>query len=333
VSLSAPPVVDLSIVIVNWNVAYLLRRCLLSIRQGCSGGQASPPLPRTPSCEIIVVDCASSDDSVEMVRAEFPEVRLVAHADNLGYARGNNLGLAMASGRYLMILNPDTEVQDDALATMVRYLDAHPQVGVVSPQLCYADGSLQSSRRRFPTLATAFWESTLLHQWFPDNRFARRYHMADRPADTIQAVDWAVGAALMIRRSAWEQVGPLDEGYFMYFEELDWCRRCRAAGWEIHYLPTARIIHHEGKSSEQIPAARAIRFQCSKIRYFSKYHGRAWGWLLRAFLLAGFGLQLTEETLKWLMGHRRALRRQRMTTYWQVLRSGLKPGTKENTGA
>lgn len=332
-SSTASPGVDLSIVIVNWNVAHLLRRCLLSIRQTSSPPETHNAPLHSLRCETIVVDCASSDDSVEMVRREFPDVRLVAHPHNLGYARGNNLGLGMARGRYLMILNPDTEVQGDALALMVGYLEAHPQVAVVSPQLRYADGSLQSSRRRFPTLATAFWESTLLHQWFPNNRFARRYHMADRPADVTQAVDWAVGAALMIRRSAWEQVGPLDEGYFMYFEELDWCRRCRALGWEIHYLPTACIIHHEGKSSEQIPAARAIRFQCSKIRYFSKYHGRAWGELLRAFLLLGYALQLAEETFKWLLGHRRPLRRQRMASYWQVLRSRLRPTARENVSA
>lgn len=329
-SFNVSAVVDLSIVIVNWNVAPLLRRCLLSIRQACSPSRAGSPLPPTLRCETIVIDCASSDDSVEMVRREFPDTRLIARSDNLGYARGNNLGLGLAQGRYLMILNPDTEVQGDALAVMVNYLETHPQVGVVSPQLRYPDGSLQSSRRRFPNLATAFWESTLLHQWFPDNRFARHYHMADRPADATQAVDWAVGAALMMRRSAWQQVGPLDEGYFMYFEELDWCRRCRALGWEIHYLPAACIIHHEGKSSEQIPAARAIRFQCSKIRYFSRYHGRAWGELLRAFLLLGYGLQLAEETCKWLLGHRRPLRRQRMASYWQVLRSRLRPTAKEN---
>jgi GT2 family glycosyltransferase len=163
----------------------------------------------------------------------------------------------------------------------------------------------------------------LLQQWFPNNRFARRYQLADQPADLPQSVDWLVGAALMIRRAAWQQVGPLDEGFFMYFEELDWCRRCQAADWQIYYLPDACIIHHEAKSSEQVLAARTIRFQCSKIRYFTRYYGGGWGQALRFFLLATFGVQLAEETLKWLIGHKRLLRRQRMQTYWQVLRSGL----------
>jgi hypothetical protein len=318
---------DLSIIIVNWNVRDLLQRCLLSITH-------QQPIP----LEAIVVDSASSDGSVEMVQREFPQVKIVAHTQNLGYACGNNLGMEHATGRYLMILNPDTEVVDDALTTMVRYLDAHPEVGAVGPQLRYPNGTLQPSRRRFPTPTTAFWESTLLHQWFPNNRYARRYHMADEPAEASapsrdkekpQAVDWLVGAALMMRRATWRQVGPLDEDFFMYFEELDWCRRCQAVGWQIHYLPTARIIHHEGKSSEQVVAARAARFQCSKIRYFTKYHGLFWGQTIRLFLLATYGVQLVEESLKWLTGHRRALRSQRISAYWQVLRSRLTIDTRQ----
>jgi N-acetylglucosaminyl-diphospho-decaprenol L-rhamnosyltransferase len=315
---------DLSIVLVNWNVRDLLRRCLQSIEEE----------PGTlPTREIIVVDCASSDGSTDMVRREFPGVRLIASPDNLGYARGSNAGAAQATGRYLMIMNPDTEVVQGGLMTLVRYMDEHPNVGAAGPQLRYADGSLQSSRRRFPTLATAFWESTLLHQWFPDNRFARWYHVAEQPpaavppcGDVAQAVDWLVGAVLLIRRDAWERVGPLDEGYFMYFEELDWCRRCRAAGWEIHYVPQAQVVHHEGKSSEQVVAARTIRFQRSKVRYFGKYHGALWGQVIRLFLLATFGVQLAEETTKWLVGHKRPLRRERISVYWQVLRSRLSGG-------
>jgi N-acetylglucosaminyl-diphospho-decaprenol L-rhamnosyltransferase len=312
---------DLSIVIVNWNVRDLLRRCLLSLAPGPAAAD------HQLAYEVFVVDCASSDGSVEMVRREFPQVQLFASDKNLGYARGNNLGLAEATGRYLLILNPDTEIVGDAPATMVRYLDERPAVGALGPQLRYPDGTPQPSRRCFPRLATAFCESTLLHQWFPNNRVARRYYMDDHPADVPQPVDWLVGAALMIRREAWQQVGPLDEGFFMYFEELDWCRRCRAAGWEIHYLPTAKIIHYEGKSSEQVIAARTIRFQRSKIRYFGKYYGVGWELVIRFFLLATFAFQLVEESLKWLVGHKRVLRRERMAAYWQVLRSGLGSGS------
>ncbi|GAB4535527.1 MAG: glycosyltransferase family 2 protein [Anaerolineae bacterium] len=308
---------DLSVVIVNWNVCDLLRRCLLSL------SRAGSNLPSSISAEVIVVDCASSDGSVEMVRREFPWVRLIASQENLGYTRGNNLGMAEACGRYALLLNPDTELVGDALANMVHYIDRHPTVGVLGPALRYPDGALQSSRRRFPTLATAFCESTLLHQWFPNNRVARRYHMADRPAGLVQPVDWLVGAALLIRREAWQRVGPLDEGFFMYFEELDWCRRCRSDGWEIHYFPDAEIIHYEGKSSEQVATARTIRFQRSKIRYYHKYYGAGWAMAIRVFLLGTFAFQLVEESLKWLAGHKRGLRRERITSHWQVLKSGL----------
>jgi N-acetylglucosaminyl-diphospho-decaprenol L-rhamnosyltransferase len=315
---------DLSIVIVNWNVQELLQRCLLSLSRGEATVAPTPAVAQPElTYEVIVVDCASSDGSAEMVRGQFPCVRLIASDENLGYARGNNLGLAAATGHYLLILNPDTEIVDDALATMTRYLDAHPAVGVLGPQLRFPDGTLQSSRRRFPSLSTAFCESTLLHQWFPNNRAARHYHLVDHPADVTQQVDWLVGAALMIRREAWQQVGPLDEGFFMYFEELDWCQRCRAAGWEIHYLPAAQITHHEGKSSEQVMAARTIRFQSSKIRYYRKYYGLGWALVIRFFLLGMFAFQLAQESLKWLVGHKRDLRRERVAAYWQVLRSRL----------
>jgi N-acetylglucosaminyl-diphospho-decaprenol L-rhamnosyltransferase len=318
---------DLSIIIVNWNVKGLLHQCL----QTLTDWQAQPAHGDTHyEAEIIVVDSASNDGSVEMVQQAFPRVKLIASDENLGYAAGNNIGAAQASGRYLLILNPDTQIIGDAPTQMLDYLDSHPQVGAVGPQLRYADGSPQSSRRRFPTLVTAFCESTLLHQWFPNNPSAQRYHMTDQSTDQTQPVDWVVGAAFMIRRTVWDQVGPFDEAYFMYFEELDWCRRCRQEGWEILYLPTAVVMHHEGKSSEQVVAERTIRFQRSKIRYFAKYHGGAAAALLRGFLLCTFGVQMVEESLKYLLGHKRPLRQQRISVYSQVLRSGLAPTKAQN---
>lgn len=302
---------DLSIIVVNWNVKELLRNCLHSLLE-----QTTPGLVT----EIIVVDSASIDGSAEMVRCEFPQVRLIASDENLGYARGNNTGVAAARGGYLFLLNPDTVVKPDALSRMVTYMESHPLVGALGPQLVWPDGSVQSSRRRFPTPGTLFWESTLLGQWFPQNRYARRYHLADRPANESQKVDWVVGAALLIRRKTWLQVGPIEEEFFMYFEEADWCRRSAAAGWETHYLPSAQVIHYEGKSSEQVLAARTLRFQRSKLRYTRKYFGAGWAATLRFFLWATFAIQWAEESAKWLIGHRRALRRARMGAYGQVLR-------------
>jgi len=304
---------DLSIIIVNWNVKDLLRNCLESL----SNVDQSPS---SLTAEIIVVDSASSDGSPEMVRQEFPQVRLIASDENLGYAGGNNTGIAAARGQYFFLLNPDTVVKPGALTRMVTYVDSHPTVGALGPQLLWPDGTVQSSRRCFPTLGTLFWESTLLGQWFPNNRYARYYHLADRSADQPQVVDWVVGAAILIRRETWLQVGPIEQDFFMYFEETDWCRRSAVAGWETHYLPTAQIIHYEGKSSEQVVTARTLRFQRSKIRYTRKYFGAGWAAILRLFLWSTFAYQWFEETIKWLFGHRRALHRERMTAYRQVLR-------------
>lgn len=305
---------DLSIIIVNWNVRELLRRCLASI------SNTQSPIPTS---EIIVVDNASSDGSAEMVRNEFPHVRLIANTTNRGFTGGNNDGLAQARGRYVLLLNPDTEVVGDALATMVAYADAHPQVGALGPQLLNPDGSVQSSRRRFPTLATALFESTWLQPLAPRG-VLERYYALDLPDDQPAEVDWVTGAALLVRREAMEQVGMLDEGFFMYSEELDWCRRIKAAGWQIVYLPAAQIIHHVGKSSEQVVPQRHIYFQTSKVRYLRKHHGALAAELLRVCLLAMYIWQLMLEAAKWLAGHKRSLRAGRVRAYWQVLRSGLK---------
>lgn len=303
--------VDLSIVILSWNVRDLLRQCLESVASG-----------RPLSAEIIVVDNASGDGSVEMVRAEFPAVRLIANQANRGYTGGNNDGIAAATGRYVMILNPDTRVLNDALAAMVAYADAHPDVGVVGPQLLNPDGSVQSSRRRFPTLMTGLFESTWLQPLAPRD-VLRRYYVLDQPDDAIQEVDWLFGACFLVRRQVIQQVGVLDEGFFMYSEEMDWCRRIRQAGWKVVYLPEAQVIHYGGKSSDQVAAQRHIYFQTSKVRYFRKHHGALTAGVLRVALLTMYAGQLALEAAKGALGHKRALRRERVRAYWQVLRSGL----------
>lgn len=313
---------DLSIIIVSWNVRELLRRCLSSVTGHRS--QVAGLETCDLRLETIVVDNASSDGTVAMLRAEFPDVRVIANSENVGFTRGNNQALAVAQGRYLFLLNPDTELRPGALQMLMDYMDAHPRVGIIGPQLFYADGSLQSSRRRFPTLATAFFESTKLQQWFPRSRILTRYYMLDTSDDATQEVDWIVGAAMFVRRQVYEQIGGFDEGFFMYSEELDWCYRAKQAGWQIVYLPTAQIVHHQGKSSEQVVAARDIHFHSSKIRFFRKYRGTLVAEILRAFLLVMFACQIAEESAKWLVGHKRALRAARGRAYWQVLKSGLK---------
>jgi N-acetylglucosaminyl-diphospho-decaprenol L-rhamnosyltransferase len=313
---------DLSIVIVSWNVRDLLRQCLRSIF-------TSAQLKDSPTCEVIVVDNVSTDGTTEMVRAEFPDVHLIVNEENLGYPGANNQGLAIAQGRYRMILNPDTEIVGDALATMVAYADANPDVGVVGPQLLWPRGDdegsrVQSSRRRFPTLATALFESTWLQPYAP-RRVLEHYYMEDQPEDATLDVDWIKGAAVMARKEAIDQVGLMDDGFFMYSEELDWCKRFKDTGWRVVYLPVAKIVHYEGKSSEQVVTSRHIHFHTSKVRYFRKHHGHLVGEALRWFLLGNYAWQLGMEGAKWLVGHKRPLRAERVSAYRQVLRSRLLP--------
>ncbi|MEA3397137.1 MAG: glycosyltransferase family 2 protein [Chloroflexota bacterium] len=314
---SRPP--TLSVIIVSWNVRELLRRALASLY--ASWGDR-------PGLEIIVVDNDSDDDSVAMLRAEFPQVQVIANSDNRGFTVGNNQGLTCAHGDFLLLLNPDTEVEGEALWQLLDYANNHPRVGMLGPRLLNPDGSTQSSRRRFPTLPVLFLESTWLQGLLP-RRVLRSYYAQEHPDAAVQTVDWITGAAMLTRREVVAQVGGLDEGFFMYSEELDWCRRIKEAGWKIVYYPEARIVHHEGKSSEQVVPARHSYFQSSKVYYTRKYHGRLVSESLRWWLLAQYVWQLGVEGAKWLLGNRRTLRAERLAAYRQVLRSGLRRSAPE----
>jgi hypothetical protein len=306
--------VQLSIIIVSWNIRPLLRRAIRSIQRTGKEG---------PDLEIIVVDNGSKDGTTEMIQAEFPRVHLIANDYNAGFTRGNNQGIQVSCGEFILLLNPDTEIKEGALQRMVAYLEDHPAVGLVGPQLLNPDRTIQSSRRRFPTIPILFLESTWL-QALASRQALARYYVEDRSDDKVQSVDWVTGAAMMTRRTITESVGSLDESFFMYSEELDWCRRIKEAGWDIIYLPEAKIIHYEGKSSEQVIPARHIYFQSSKVHYAKKYHGSGVAGALRGWLMAQYLWQTAMEGLKWLVGHRRTLRASRVRAYRQVIRSGLK---------
>lgn len=316
----------MSIVIVSWNVRDLLAACLKSIAAGPVDLVPPGRKPRGERLhvEVIVVEAGSKDGTAEMLSETFPWVQTIDTGQNVGFTRGNNIGIAVAQGRYVMLLNPDTEIVGDALPRMAAYLDRHSHTGVVGPQLLESDrATVQSSRRRFPTLATAFFESTWLQKLAPRN-VLERYYVRDKPDDETQEVDWVVGAALMTRAAVLQHVGGLDENYFMYSEELDWCRRAKDNGWRVAYLPTAQVVHHGGQSSEQVAANRHIYFQASKVRYFKKHHGPASASALRVFLMVSYTQQMLLEAGKVLLGHKREMRRERVRAYWKVLRSGLR---------
>ena len=304
---------DLSIVIVSWNVRDLLRCCLASLTNGA----------RSLAVETLVVDNASSDGSAAMVRSDFPNAILIENEENLGFTRANNQALERSTGRYVLLLNPDTEIVSDALRAMVSFMDGSPQIGVLGPQLIFADDTVQSSRRRFPDLRTLFVESTVLQRFFTGSAMLRRFYVLDKPHDEVQDVDWVVGACLMARREAAQAVGLLDEQFFMYSEEMDWCNRIKQKGWRVVYLPTAKVVHLEGRSSQQSVAAQHIYFQSSKVIYARKYFGAPQAQALRLFLLATYVLQIGAEGVKWLLGHKQGLRAERLAMYRAVLRSGL----------
>ncbi len=336
------PDVDLSIVIVSWNVWDLLRACLQSIEQASRPNPARGdslrvfgPATSPASLEVVVVDNGSADATVDLLPARFPWVRLIASEQNLGFTGGNNAGYAASRGRFVYFLNPDTELivsstGENSLWDLVAAIAGDEPVGMVGPQLRYADNLWQNSRRSFPTRLTGFMESTWFGQTWPRNPWARRLYMEDWPSSYAHDVDWLVGAAMLARRSALEQVrmpgydGPFDEAFFMYSEELDLCRRLKDAGWRIVYQPQAVVVHYEGRSSEQVVAARHVRFNTSKVRYYDKYFGHAWSETLRRYLLLEYRWQLWLERGKWLIGHKRPLRRQRIDAYKQVLDSGLR---------
>jgi GT2 family glycosyltransferase len=314
----------LAIIIVSWNVRDLLRACLGSLQR----------YPATQHAQrIIVVDNASTDESAAMVRQEFPTVQLVANTSNRGFTGGNNDGIHAAeewfggadpAASYVLLLNPDTEIHAGTLDAMLDFAEAHPQSGLIGPQLLYPDGTIQSSRRRFPTLMTALFESTWLQPYAP-RQLLDNFYMRDAADDLTCDVDWVYGAAMLVRRSAYQQVGLLDEQtFFMYSEEVDWCKRLKDAGWQIVYLPQAKITHYEGRSSAQASGRRMILFNTSKVRYFRKHHGRLKAAILRFALLAMFTFQLFLESAKWLIGHKRPMRQERISAYRAVLKSQLK---------
>ncbi len=302
----------LSIVIVSWNVADLLETCLQSIDATCP-----------PETEVIVVDSASSDETVARVRESFPKVTMLAQQTNVGFSRGTNIGLAAAQGANLLLLNPDTKLLPDAVPHMLAYLEAHPHVGIIGPRTLNPDGSVQSTRRRFPTPLLASLESTWLQPLAP-RRLLDAYYVHDAADDATVEVDWVQGSCLMARREVYVRTGGLDEGFVMYSEELDWCHRAKDAGWKVVYLGSAAIIHYGGQSSGQVLAATHIRFNQSKLRYIRKYHGWLAAQAVRFVLVLQFAAQLLIEAAKWLLGHKRPLRAERVEAYWRVLRSGLR---------
>lgn len=267
----SPGMKTLSIVIVNWNTRELLRKCLTSI-------YAYPP---DASFEIWVVDNASTDGSVGMIRQAFPEVNLIENQDNPGFAGANNQAIRKSHAEYILLLNPDTEVLPDALATMLAFLRTTPKAGAVGPRVLNPDRTLQTSSYPFPTLSREFWRLFQLdvfhaygiynmHRWSPTQK---------------RKVDVLLGACILLRMQVFDQIGLMCEDYFMYTEEVDMCLRIVRGHWDIYWLPQAEIIHYGGQSTRQASRKMFISLYKSKLLYFKKHHGPIQALLYKIILI------------------------------------------------
>ncbi len=254
---------DVSVIIVNWNTRDDLRECLRSLH---------PSLHQGLQVEIIVVDNASWDDSVAMVKREFPDVKLIENRLNEGFGKAHNRAALIAQGRYLMLLNSDARAHPGALKDLVDYADAHPDVGIIAPKVLNPDGSLQYSCRRFPVYEAGLFRNTILGRLFPQNRFVRDYLMTDFDHAHTADVDWVSGCAMMIRRETWHQLGGFDERFFMYCEDVDLCWRAHEGGWRVVYHPEAVVTHTIGRSTDKAVNAMIRQFHHSHRLFFQKHH-------------------------------------------------------------
>lgn len=266
--------VKLSIITVSWNTRDLLRRCLDSVKAELS-------LRPDVEVEMFLIDNDSVDGSAQMVESEHPWVKLVANKENFGFAKANNQALRACSGEYVLLLNPDTQVLPGAIWHLVDFLDARPAAGVVAPQLLNTDGSVQRSCRAFPTFLGMFYELAGLSRMFPVGSQAgkkfRAYKMLDWNHDDERQVDQPEGACLALRRIVIDEVGLLDEGFFMLFEEVDWCYRIKQKGWEIWFTPAAQVTHHYGQSIKQVKIKMIISSHRGLYRFWRKhYRGNRW---------------------------------------------------------
>lgn len=264
---------DLSVIILTYNVRDLTHNCLQTVEEAVRASKYA--------IETIVVDNASTDDTVLVLQREFPDVRLIVNETNLGFARGNNVGLAAACGRYFLLLNSDTEVEPGAFDALIAFMDSHLDAGACGPMLLNADGSLQPSGRPLPSLWSVFTGMTKLYRlWKSDF-----YYQKGRDYTIPARVGEVSGAAMLVRRDVYERLGGFDPNLFIYYEDIDWCKRIGEAGYSIYYVPAAKIKHLWQRITRVI-SEKAYRSSQNSLRYyFMKHHGQAAQQMIQALLL------------------------------------------------
>ncbi len=299
---------DLSIIIVNWNTSDLLAKCLRCVETTV----------RDVSCEIWVVDNASTDGSPDMVRRDFPNVRLIANPQNVGFARANNQALKVAEGRYALLLNSDAFVSERTIDHMVRFMDARPDAGMAACKLLYADGRLQPSCSRFPTLRTELNIALGRDKLFPKSPMFGRYMMTDWDYSDIREVDVIMGAFMLVRAEVMQQIGLMDEAFFMYSEEVDWCYRCKQAGWKIYFTPEVETVHLWGGSSQAVKVETLIRLYRSRVQFFRKHYGSLTAALYKGILAFNCLVRLGPGAVYYLL---RPASRQKHAAFRRLLRA------------
>jgi GT2 family glycosyltransferase len=253
---------SVSVVIVSWNARRYLAQCLESLVAA----------PSDCPMEVLVVDNASEDGSAELVERDYPQFRVIRTGSNLGFARGNNIGIKAGSAKYIALVNSDVKVLANCLDHLVEYCEAHPDVGMVGPRVLGADGKLQRSCRGFPSLWNMFCRALALDTLFPKWKLVTGYELSHWAQDTERTVDMLSGCFWLVRRQALERVGLLDEKFFMYGEDMDWCRRFWDSGWKVVFVPSAEAIHYGGGSSANAPVRFYIEKQRADVQYWRKHH-------------------------------------------------------------
>ncbi|MBD8500981.1 glycosyltransferase family 2 protein [Paenibacillus arenosi] len=275
---------DLSIIIVNYNTKQLTLNCIASVLHSVTEYKY----------EIILMDNASRDDTVVAVKQQYPYIHLIENKDNLGFSKANNQGMHVAKGRYILLLNSDTIVQPDTLDTMIRFMDKHPEVGSAGCKVVLPDGSLDKAcKRGFPTPTATFYYVSGVSKRFPNSPKYNAYHREDLDENGSYPIDCLVGAFMMVRREAIEEVGMLDEDYFMYGEDVDWCYRIQQAGWVNYYHAATSILHLKRASSRNKPYKITYEFHRAIYLLHKKNFAKHYPWWVNALMYAGIAAKTT----------------------------------------